>query len=206
MVDQVLVWVEGAVSSPWFYVALLVFACVDAFFPAVPSESLVITAGVYAASGEPSLAGAIVCAAAGAFAGDHVAFWVGRASRGRLEGRLRPGSRRERAFGWASRTLRRRGGLVLVVARYVPGGRTAVTVTMGASGYPGRLFALFAGVAAVSWGAYAALVGYVGGRAFEADPLRGLLAGFGLAVGITVAVETVRFAVARRRAGVPAGR
>jgi membrane-associated protein len=122
VIDQVLVVVQGAVSSPWFYAALFAFACVDAFFPAVPSESLVITAGVYAASGEPDLVGVV----AGAFAGDHVASWVGRSSRARVR-RLRPRARRGRALGWAARTLERRGGLVLVlvVARYVPGGRTA---------------------------------------------------------------------------------
>ena len=196
--DQVLMWAREAVSSPWFYAVLPAAACVDAFFPVVPSESLVITAGVYAATGGPNLAGAVACAAAGAFAGDHAAFWMGRTSRGRLMERLRPGSRRERAFGRASRALRRRGGLVLVVARDVPGGRTAVTMTMGASGCPGRRFAAFAAVAAVSWGSYGALVGYAGGRAFEDDPLRGLAAGLGLAVGIT-AVEGCRSALTRRR-------
>ncbi|SEG84780.1 membrane protein DedA, SNARE-associated domain [Thermomonospora echinospora] len=202
MIDQVLEGLRGAVTSPWFYAALLAFACVDAFFPAVPSESLVIMAGVYAASGEPNLVGVVACAAAGAFVGDHVAFWMGRSSRGRVS-RWRRRTRRGRALERAERTLRRRGGLVLVVARYVPGGRTAVTVTMGAVGYPARLFVVFAAVAAVSWAWYAALAGYVGGRAFEEDPVRGLLVGFGLAVGITAGVESARFAWSRRagRAG-----
>ncbi|REF00893.1 DedA family protein [Thermomonospora umbrina] len=200
MIDQVLEAVQGAVSSPWFYAALFAFACLDGFFPVVPSESLVITAGVYAASGEPNVVAAASCAAAGAVVGDHVAFWLGRSSRGRLA-RLRPDSRWGRAFAWASRTLERRGGLILVVARYVPGGRTAVTMTMGAVGYPARWFAVFAGLAGLSWGVYATAVGYVGGRAFEESPVKGLLVGFGLALGITVLVEAVRWWRARRRAG-----
>jgi len=61
--------------------------------PAVPSESLVITAGVFAATGEPILAGVIVAAALGAFAGDHVSYLRVRTAGGRLLARFRPGSR-----------------------------------------------------------------------------------------------------------------
>lgn len=199
MLDGVLDLVHGAISSPWFYLALLAFACLDGFFPVVPSESLVITAGVYAASGEPDLVLAIACSAAGAFLGDHVACLMGRAGRGRLTRRLTPGTRRHRAFAWASRTMAERGGLILVVARYVPGGRTAVTMTMGAVGYPARRFAAFAALAAVSWAGYAALIGYVGGMAFEDDPVKGLVVGFGLAAAITAGVELARHLRRRSR-------
>ncbi|MFD0788708.1 DedA family protein, partial [Micromonospora azadirachtae] len=90
-----------------------------------------------------------------------------------------------------------RGGLILTVARYVPGGRTAVTLTMGAVGYPRRRFLAFDALAAGSWGLYSALVGYLGGLAFEQDPVRGLLLGLGLALNVTVVVEGVR--LLRRR-------
>ncbi|RAY14182.1 DedA family protein [Actinomadura craniellae] len=190
--------VGGAVTSPWFYAVLFTVALVDGFFPVVPSESLVVTAGVYAASGEPSLPVVVVVAAAGAFVGDHVSCWVGRRSGGRWERGLPVGSRRRSAFDRAGSVLAERGGVVLVVARYVPGGRTAVTLTMGATGYPAGRFAFFAAVAAVSWGGYSALVGYVGGAAFKEDPLRGLLLGLGLAVSVAGLAEAVRW-VRRRR-------
>ncbi|TDE15178.1 DedA family protein, partial [Actinomadura sp. 6K520] len=64
--------VGTAVSSPWFYLVLFAVAALDGFFPVVPSESLVITAGVYAASGRPELEWVVVAAALGAFTGDHV--------------------------------------------------------------------------------------------------------------------------------------
>lgn len=98
-----------------------------------------------------------------------------------------------------------RGGLILVVARYVPGGRTAVTLTMGAVGYRLRSFSLFAVVAAVSWGLYGALLGYAGGVAFEHDPLKGVAVGIGLALSVTAVVEAVRFVRRRRRGGAAAG-
>lgn len=197
--------VDTAVTSPWFYLVLFAVAAIDGFFPVVPSESLVITAGVYAASGEPELVPVVVLAALGAFTGDPVSFLVGRRAGGRLVREARPGTRRHAAFGWARRTRAERGGLILVVARYVPGGRTAVTVTMGAVGYRLRSFSLFAAVAAVSWGVYGALLGYVGGVAFEDDPLKGVAVGLGLALSVTVVVEGVRFVRHRRARGVAEG-
>ena len=66
MADRITELVEHAVGSPWVYLALFAFAAIDAFFPIVPSESLVISAGVFAASGsEPDLIPIILSAAAG---------------------------------------------------------------------------------------------------------------------------------------------
>lgn len=194
---------EAAISSPWVYLVVFIIAALDAFFPIVPSETLVITAGVFAAGGGPALVPVIAAAAAGAFLGDHIAYQLGRSGGSALLRRLRAGRRRA-AVARIERTLAVRGGLILVVARYIPGGRIATTVTMGAVGYPRRTFALFDVVAAVSWATYSAMIGYLGGVTFERDRLKGLLFGLGLAAAITVVVEVVRFlrqrVAARRRA------
>jgi len=71
--DQFQQWV----SSDWAYLAIFSVAMIDAFFPVVPSESLVVTAGVFAAAGDQSLALVIAAAALGAFVGDHVSYAVG---------------------------------------------------------------------------------------------------------------------------------
>ncbi|MEV5408475.1 DedA family protein [Thermopolyspora sp. NPDC052614] len=197
MSQAILDFLEQAITSPWVYAAIALVAAVDAFFPVVPSETAVITAGVFAAStGVPNVPLVIAAATVGAFAGDHVAYLLGRSSIGRL--RDRRGARP--VFDWAGRALRERGGLVLVIARYIPGARTATTVTAGAVGYSRRRFAFFDAIAATSWGCYATMIGYVGGAAFEQDPLGGLLLGFCIAIGVTVVVEVVRY-VRRRRAG-----
>jgi membrane-associated protein len=198
MTEAVLDFLTQVMSSPWVYLALFAVAVIDGFFPAVPSETAVITAGVFAATGRPDVLLVIVVAALGAFVGDHVSYLIGRTAGARLCSRLRPGTRRHKAFAWAERALAERGGLVLVVARYIPGGRTATTITMGTVGYPLRSFTLFDGVAAGSWAVYSALIGYVGGVAFEHDPIKGLLFGLGLAFSITLLVEIVRH-VRRRR-------
>jgi len=139
-----------------------------------------------------------VVAAIGAFVGDHVSYALGRGAGGRLLDRVRPGTKRHTAVLWARRSLAERGGLVLVVARYVPGGRTAVTLTMGSVRYPLRKFSPFAGLAAVSWGLYRTLVGYIGGKAFEDNPLKGVVLGIGLALAVTLVVELVRHRLRKR--------
>lgn len=199
MSDAIIETARDIMGSPWVYTVLFAIAAIDAFFPAVPSETLVITAGVFAASGEPNLLLVIVSGAAGAFVGDHISYTVGRTAGSRLRNRLTRGNKAGSAFNWAEKTLRERGGLILVVARYIPGGRTAVTVTAGTVEYPLRRFSAFDSIAAISWATYSGMIGYLGGKAFEENPLLGLAVGLGVALTITGVVELVRHQRAKRR-------
>ncbi|GAA2802655.1 DedA family protein [Nonomuraea dietziae] len=194
MSHAILDLLNQVMSSPWLYLALFALALLDGFFPIVPAETSVITAGVFAAStGEPTLWLVMVVAALGAFAGDHISYAIGGKAGRRLRGK--------KTYAWAQQALAERGGLLLVVARYIPGGRTAATLTMGAVRYPRRSFAFFDAIAAGSWAVYSALIGFFGGMAFENDPIRGLLLGLGIAVSITVLVEVVRWVRKRRSQG-----
>ena len=200
MFDAILGQLHGAATSGWIYPALYVVAMLDGVVPVFPAETLVVTAGLYsAADGRPALPAVVALAAAGAFTGDHLAYLLGRASGGRFDRWMHKGPRRSAAFAWAARSLATRGGLVLVVARYVAGGRNAATMTMGAVGYRLRSFSLFDAVGAVSWALTSALLGYLGGVTFERHPLQGLAFGLGLAIGVTVAVESLRQIRQRRR-------
>lgn len=197
---------ESAISSPWVYLAIFAVALLDAFLPIVPSETVVITAGVFAAAtGGPPVLVVLALAALGAFVGDHVSYQLGRRAGSRLlgwaerSGRAGRRGRRQRAVDWAANALARRGGLLLVVARYIPGGRTATTLTAGALGYPPQRFAQFDAIAAVTWSAYATMIGYLGGAAFRGDTIKGLVFGFALAAAITIAVEIFRYVYHRRQ-------
>lgn len=198
MADAITELVEGAVGSPWIYAALFAFAALDAFFPLVPSESLVISAGVFAAGGEPDIVPIILAAGAGAFVGDHISYFIGRYAGAALMERAKPGSKKERGFAQAKKLLDERGGGILVVCRYIPGARTAITLTAGAVRYPLRKFSFFDAIAALSWGIYSCMVGYIGGEAFEEQPLKGLALGLGIALTVTGLVEVVRHLRARR--------
>ncbi len=192
MADDILELAEGAMDSPWIFAALFAFAALDAFFPIVPSESLVITAGVFAANGEPNLAGIILAAGAGAFVGDHISYFIGRTAGERLMRSAKPGSRKAAAWARGHKLLEERGGAILIVCRYIPGARTAITLTAGAVAYRLRSFSFFDAIAALSWGTYSALVGYIGGEAFEEEPWKGLALGLGIALSVTFAVELIR--------------
>lgn len=192
----IMVYLEGIMSSPWIYVAVFSIAFLDGFFPVVPGETSVIAAGTAAAAlGNPNIALIILVAAVGAFCGDHVAYAIGRFGFSRI---AKPGTKRQAAFEWARNALEERGGLVLVVARYIPGGRTAVTITCGAVHYPLRKFMFFDGIAAVSWALYSAGIGYFAGMIFEGRPLLALLLGFSVAMTIAGIVELVRYLQKRR--------
>lgn len=185
-------------TSSWTYAVILVVAALDAVLPLVPSETAVISAGVLAGAGDLNLGFVIAAGAAGAFAGDSSAYWLGRRFDSRLERRLFRSAKGVERRTWAEGALSRYGGPLIFGARFVPGGRTATTVTAGLLRMRWARFAAFAAAAGVAWASYAALLGYLGGRAFE-NPLWGLVLGFGVAAATFLAVEVVRRARARSR-------
>jgi len=192
MIEYALGLVYQFIASPWLYVALFTLAMLDGFFPAIPGETALVTAAVFVASENLSLSMIILAGAAGAFAGDHAAYLIGRSAIARLRSRVRRSRRGRTAFDWADRGIAERGGQVLLASRYVPGVRTATTITMGAVRYPLRRFSLFDIIAAVLWSAGWSLVGYVGGATFGSDPIKGLIFGLGLAFSLMIVSEIAR--------------
>jgi membrane-associated protein len=188
---------ELASASPWTYAVILGVAALDALLPLIPSEATVISAGVLAGAGDLQLAFVIAAGAGGAYAGDSSAYWLGRRLDHRVERLLFRGAKGGRRRAWAERALDRHGGPLIFGARFIPGGRTATTVTAGALWMRWVRFASFAALAAVGWASYAALLGYVGGRAFENNPLWGLLVGFGVAAVTFLVIEVLRRARGR---------
>jgi membrane protein DedA with SNARE-associated domain len=66
-------FVDAVSGSGWTYGIIFGVAALDAFFPVVPSETVVITAAVLASQGEGLRLELIIpCAAAGAVCGDNV--------------------------------------------------------------------------------------------------------------------------------------
>ena len=187
-------------ASGWAYAILFVLAFLDALVPVVPSETSVITAGVVASQGDLSLPLVILFAAGGAFAGDNTSYFVGARYGTRINKRFFQSEKAKTRIAWAHRQIEERGGELIVVARFIPGGRTVVTLSSGTLGYPYRRFVLFDAIAATIWALYASLLGYLGGHAFEAQPWKGLLLAFGIALAVTGTVELVRWWRRRRAA------
>src|SRR4051794_4859583 len=189
-----------AEASGWAYVVLLTFALLDAVLPVVPSEASVITAGVVAADGGLVLPIVIATAALGAFLGDNTAYLLGWKFGARAERRFFGGDRGQRLATWARTQLAERGGELIIVGRFIPGGRTAVALTAGTTQFPWKRFVTYDVIAAILWASYAALLGFFGGKAFERAPWKGLALAFGVALAVTATIEIVRSL--RRRARV----
>ena len=130
-----------------------------------------IVAGLLCVVGDLSLGWVILAGALGAFAGDNISYALGRFVGRPAQERFLNGERSQRALAWARGQLAKRGGLVVILGRYVPGGRTAVTFTAGLTHYSYPRFAGYDVIAAVTWATYAALLGYFGGRVLRAPRL-----------------------------------
>jgi membrane-associated protein len=188
-------------ASGWAYAILFALALLDAVLPIVPSETSVITAGVVASAGDLSLPLVILFAAAGAVAGDNTAYLIGRRYGRRVNDRFFRGEKAQRRIHWAHRQVEERGGELIVIARFIPGGRTAVTLSAGTLEYPWRKFIVFDAIAGLTWASYAAALGYFGGHAFEEQPWKGLVLALAIAFAVAGGVEVVRWFLKRRRPG-----
>jgi membrane-associated protein len=189
---------EFVSGSPWTYAFLFVVCALDAIFPLVPSETSVILAGVLASTGDLNLVLVILFSAGGAIAGDNASYWIGRTVGHRFVNRFFRGERRKQV-DWAHRQVEQRGGYLIIIGRFIPGGRIVVTLSCGMLEMPWRRFIAFDVVAGLVWGTYAAMLGYVGGRTFEESPLKGFLLAFAVALAVAGLIEGFRW-LRRRRA------
>jgi membrane-associated protein len=184
-----------AMATPaWAYLALFGFLTIDAMVPVVPIQAIMITSGALTVYGNLSLPLVILIGALGMFAGDSIAFVLGRSTRNsdrpwlssrlaELRSRVAPKhdepaggvkeeSRTKRAAERFTRGLRRPGPLVLLLCRFVPGGRMAAGYHAGRTGYPIKLFIAYDGAAALCWATYGGLVGHLGGTAITQSAWR----------------------------------
>lgn len=195
--DQIADWVSG---SSWSYFVIFIVAVIDAFFPLVPSETVLVIGGTFAASGDLSLLLVILAGAAGAVLGDNISFGIGTWVGEHTVKRWFRSEKAHRRLEWAERTLDQRGAYIIIAARFIPGGRTAVTFSAGyVHSLRWRRFIVYDVVAGLIWGTYGALLGYFGGKTFENHPLLGVLLALGIALTAGFLVEAVRHVRARRR-------
>jgi membrane protein DedA with SNARE-associated domain len=201
LVTQAFDWLKDFSSSPWFYLIIFVIAVLDSVLPIVPSETLVIIGGVSAGLGNLWVPFVIVCAIAGAFIGDNLSYSLGREASDwvmRRQNRTEKGARRMAAV---VEQVHERGGLLLITARFIPGGRTALTLSCGVTRQSRRWFMGWAAIAAIIWGHYAALLGFIGGKSFEENHTLAFIIAFVTAFSITAMIEIVRWLIKRARYG-----
>ncbi len=193
-------WLDRVSGHWWFLVIIVVIAFLDSVIPIVPSETCVIIGGVAASQGTQSLLIVIGTAALGAFLGDNTAFLLGVRASDRFHRRAERRPRFAAKMAWARQQIHERGGLLLITARFIPGGRTALTLSCGITRQRRSWFIRWVLVATVIWASYAALLGRIGGEAFKDDHTKAFLMAFGLAIATNIGIEITRHYVKRNRA------
>ena len=186
-------WLENAVRGEvWTYPAIVAAVAFDSLLPIAPAEAVVITAGVLAANGELSPVLVVCAATAGGCLGDNASYWLGASLGRRAERRFFRSEKARQRVGWARRQLQERGGAIIVVARFIPGGRTVTTFSAGVLEMSWRRFFAFDALAAALWATYVTLLGYFGGSAFEESLWKPLLAAGLAAIAAAAVAELMR--------------
>lgn len=198
IITDVTEWIDDFSANWWFILIIFSVALLDSVFPIVPGETTVIAGGVAAGAGNQTLALVIFAGAFGAFLGDNLAYAIGN----RFEPRVRAWAARKpnRAarLDSAGNQIKKRGGLLLITARFIPGGRTILTVSSGITRQPRLWFAAWVAIAGTIWATYAAGLGYLFGQAFEDNHTVAFWLAFGTALSITMLVEVIRWVIDRR--------
>jgi membrane protein DedA with SNARE-associated domain len=192
LLGQVTELLRGSLGSPWLWVLVFAVSGSDALLPFMPSETTVVTVAVLLGPDPARLGLLVAVAAGGALAGDCLGYAVGRAAGPQVLERLQRGDNGQRRYEWARDQVRRNGGLLIIAARYLPGGRVASALANGSLGYPPLRFVLVDAAGASIWAVYSVLIGLAGGVAFADEPVKGLLLSFTLGLGLVVAIEAGR--------------
>jgi len=192
IVSQLTNWLVDTSSANWFIAVIFIIALLDSVVPVVPSETTVIIGGVAAGAGDQNLLLVIVAGAVGAFIGDNLAYAIGRSFHGPIARRAERKPSTQRRLDWAANQVRERGGLLLVTARFIPGGRTALTISCGLTQQPHSWFVKWVALAVTIWATYAAVLGAIFGRALQDNHTAAFLIAFVTALAINIVIELIR--------------
>lgn len=173
--------VGALTGSPWIYAVVALSVVLDVFVPVLPSGVLVITAATAAAAGSttvadaaataagqvrqvPSLLALLLCAAAASVLGDLAAYRLAWRGGERLDRAIARSRRLTAAQERLGAALARGGGVLVVIARFAPAGRSVVSLGAGAAHRKVKEFLPWSALASVAWAGYSVGLGYFGGQ------------------------------------------
>ncbi|MEV5971000.1 VTT domain-containing protein [Streptomyces sp. NPDC051921] len=204
---------QSLTAGPWIYAAVTTSILLDVFLPVLPSGILVVTAATAASAATTSLSAAattsagtaatgaayapsllplLLCAATASVLGDLAAYHLARRGGPRI-GRFVTRSRRLTvAQERLGETLARGGGLLVVLARFAPAGRSVVSLGAGATGRRLRDFLPWSALAAAIWATYGVGLGWLSGRWLGATWLGACVPVLALFLAGTLAAYVIR--------------
>jgi membrane-associated protein len=132
----------------------------------LPGDSLLVTAGLFAARGNLDIVWLNVSLMIAAIVGDAVGFWTGAKAGPLLYRREESRFFKKRHLLRAKAFYERHGGKTIVLARFVPIIRTFAPIVAGAAEMPYRRFVLFNVAGGVGWVGSMTMTGYILGRVY----------------------------------------
>lgn len=188
------------------YFGLFILMLGENLFPPIPSEAILPLAGFFAERGELNVVLVVLVATLGSVTGALILYWVGYVGgrplvirHGRLL-RLEP-EHLDRAEVW----FRRRGDLVVFVARMVPLLRSAVSVPAGTLRMPIGRFVVLTTAGTAIWNTALVGAGWLLGSEWERISEIVGTASRGVLVVVVLALVVVGIWWWRRRAATPSG-
>jgi membrane-associated protein len=130
----------------------------------LPGDSLLVTAGVFAASGQLEIAKLLLLVPLCAIVGDQIGYWIGRKAGQALYRREDSLIFRKRHLERAHEFYEKYGGKTVVLARFIPIVRTFCPPVAGAAGMPYGRYLAYDIAGGLLWVGSMILCGYFLGR------------------------------------------
>jgi len=182
----------------YLVIAALVFGETAVFLGFVlPGEIAAVLGGVLASRGHLSLPLVVVIVVAAAISGPFIGYEVGK----RMGDRLFRARALRRVQGGVDRTrvvLARRGGVAVLLGRFVAIVRALMPAAAGAAQVRYRTFTLYNVLGGLIWGVGYVLLGYLAGSAYAVIE-REVGTGLAIAIGVLVLAGTAIWLYRRHR-------
>jgi membrane-associated protein len=144
--------------------ALIIFLETGAMVFFLPGDSLLVTAGVYAANGKLDLLMLNLILIPCAIVGDALSYYIGAKTGPMLFNRPRSRFFRPEHVAAAHGFYERHGGKAIIIARFMPIMRTFVPVVAGIAGMRYRDFATYNIIGGASWVISMTVLGFFVGK------------------------------------------
>ena len=199
---------QSLVRDYGLFILFLLVAMESAGIP-LPGETALVAAGVLASQGDMSIVAVIAVAAVAAILGDNVGYWIGvRGGRKAVHRWGRYVFLTPERLARAEDFFARRGGRIVLAARFIDGLRQFNGVIAGLTSMPWRKFLLYNTLGAAIWVGWWTTVAYLLGTHLvelmeKVHPYRWWaisLAAVAVATYVTLHVRHIK----RRRAGTAA--
>ncbi|HEY2990484.1 MAG TPA: VTT domain-containing protein [Candidatus Binatia bacterium] len=169
----------------------------------LPGDSLLVTAGIFAARGDLNIWTLDIVVSLAAIIGDAVGYTIGARAGPKIFTREDSLLFRRKHILTAKEFYEKYGGFTIVIARFVPIVRTFAPVVAGVAGMTYRRFAMYNVVGAVFWVLSTTLAGYFLGKMIpDIDKHLHLIIAIVIFVSLLPAI--IKFINEKRKAKTPA--